>query len=115
MGAADVLSDPIIDLFRGIEDDDDVPDDGDAEQLAKEVMQKFASRLFGFAGSSPAYLYTNFLEGFGSISERDAEIVVELPPVPLEVILRLAGMHERRFTVPWIPDKTIVLLLGGRD
>lgn len=114
MGAPEVLSDPIIDLFRGVDDDDELPDDRDAEELAIEVMQKFASRLFGFAGSSLPYIYTNFLEGFGSIRTRDDEIVVELPPVPLEVILRLAGMHERRFTVPWIPDKTIVLLLGGR-
>jgi hypothetical protein len=126
MGARDVLSDPIIELFRGdAENDDELPDERDAAELATELMQKFASRLFGFAGSSLPYIYANFLEGFGSIRMWSAatpvaavspsnEILVELPPVPLEVILHLAGMHERRFTVPWLPDKTIVLRLGGR-
>jgi hypothetical protein len=112
MGARDVLSDPIIDLFRG-EGDETSDDDREPSALAEEVMARFASRLFGFAGSTPAYLYANFLEGSGAIRSKDDEIVIGLPPVPLEVILHLAGMHERRFTVPWIPDKTIVLRLGG--
>ncbi len=110
-GTREVLFDPIMRLFADEFDDDA---DVDASGLAGEVLTRFASRLFGFAGSSREYLYANFLEGSGNIRFRDDEIVVDLPPVPLEVVLHLAGMHDRRFTVPWIPDKTIVLRLGGR-
>lgn len=112
----DVACDPILRLFAGTprDENDRVAVDHDvATAIAHQAMAAFASRLFGFAGSSEEFLYANFCEGRGAICETDDAIVVELPPVPLEVVLRLAGIDGRRFTVPWIPDRTIELRLGG--
>jgi hypothetical protein len=112
----DVECDPIICLFAGTprdETDRVAVDDGIATTLAHQVMAAFASRLFGFAGSSEEFLYANFCAGRGAIRETDDAIVIELPHVPLEIVLHLAGIDGRRFTLPWIPDRTIELRLGG--
>lgn len=76
-------------------------------------MANFAARLFGFAGSSFVYLYENFCAGAGLIRADGDRIVVDLPPVPLEVVLRMAGFHEREVAPPWLDGRIVVLRLGG--
>ncbi len=113
---AEVLGDAIVELFAGPrrdEEEEPVVSEERVVELAHEVMTRFASRLFGFAGSSGEFLYANFIEGRGALREDEGTIVVELPQVPLEIILHLAGVHGRRFPLPWLPDRTIELRLGG--
>ena len=107
----EIVRDPILDLYG----EEAPPPEESIEDFAQMVLRNFAARLFGFASSSVAYLRSNFLAGRGAIHLDDAgrAITVDLPPVPLEVVLRLAGFHGKQIAVPWLPDRTITFRLGG--
>jgi hypothetical protein len=75
--------------------------------LAQGVMRTLARHLLGFAWSSPAYLYDNFLAGDSLIALRGDEIHVQLPASPLHTVLRLTGRSQQRYTLPWLPDRVI--------
>ena len=77
--------------------------------LAQGILRTFARHLLGFAWSSPAYIYDNFLIGDSQITLTADEIRVQLPPSPLHTVLRLTGWHDTRYAVPWLPDHTIHL------
>lgn len=78
---------------------------------ALAVMRAFARRLPGFAESSIAFLRANFLEGAGAVRVIDDQVDVELPGVPLRLVLRLIGIDGDRYTLPWLPGRTIQLRL----
>lgn len=77
--------------------------------LAQGVLRTFARHLLGFAWSSPAFLYDNFLVGDSQITLTTDEIRVQLPASPLHTVLRLTGWHDHSYTLPWLPDHTIHL------
>ncbi len=79
--------------------------------LAQATMRSFARRLIGFAWSSPEHLYRNFLQGNASVATGPERIDVALPDVPLKLVLRMARLHDERFSVPWLDDREIVLSL----
>jgi len=125
--ARDVFSDPVALLFAGRDAtmrldhsrhfDAGLRDvitprlDRRVARAAHAVMRSFAARLPGFARSSPAHLRENFLAGEGAIRFDREHIDVYLPPLPLGLVVRIAGMHGRGFAVPWLPDRVVTLLL----
>ncbi len=78
--------------------------------IARAVLQHFARRLFGFEGSSPEYLYQNFLAGLSSMRISPSQIDVHMPESPLRVLLHLSGMYESPFHLPWLGEREIWLL-----
>lgn len=127
----EVVSDPILRLFCGERDialEDltavDAERDLNITEAAESVLRAFAARLPGFANSSPAHLRANFLEGDGAIRFAPAPlppalcalppyqtIDVYLPSLPLALVLRIAGVDSKQFTVPWLPGQVITLHL----
>jgi len=83
----------------------------DLTSLAQLVLHSFTSRLIGFRHSAPEFLWANLFAGQSGVSLREDRIDVQLPPVPLRVILRFAGVHGQTYTVPWLPGRTIHLWL----
>jgi hypothetical protein len=79
--------------------------------LAAATLRGFAARLLGFATAGAPFLYDNFLAGTAVLAPLDGEIAVELPRVPLDVVLRMAGVDRQTFTVPWLDDAVVTLSL----
>jgi hypothetical protein len=77
--------------------------------VARAVLRTFAGRLSGFAWSSPDFLFRNFLAGESMVRVSDRAIEVELPAVPLQLVLRLAGVDGQTYRVPWLGDRQVVL------
>jgi hypothetical protein len=124
--AGDVFSDPIALLFAGGDAAMRLDEQRDfrielrdltttnvrrVARAARTLMQSLAARLPGFARSSPAHLRENFLTGEGAIRFDRERIDVYLPPLPLGLVVRIAGMHGRGFEVPWLPGRVVTLLL----
>lgn len=82
--------------------------------LAQGVLRTFARRLLGFAWSSPAFLYANFLEGSGGLRRTAQGLEVDLPLPPLHAVLELSGGREASLeSLPW-SGEAACLWLGGR-
>lgn len=85
--------------------------------IARTVLRAFAGRLVGFAQSSPEHLYANFLEGRSFVQSRRGaegqELVVDLPRVPLHLILRMAGVDGQTYRIPWLGDAQVTLQMRG--
>lgn len=128
--AREVLTDPIVLLFAGgdaaMRLDQSLDFDAGLRDLTPRarreihrnvarathaVMKSLAARLPGFARSSLAHLRANFLAGEGAIRFDGERIDVYLPPLPLALVVRIAGMHGKGFAVPWLPDRVVTLLL----
>jgi hypothetical protein len=74
--------------------------------VAAALLNLFARKLPGFAGSSAGYLCRNFLAGT-SLVESDARGVgVDLPRVPLQVVMRISGAAGR-YEIPWLPGGSL--------
>jgi hypothetical protein len=104
----ELLFDPVVQLVRG---EDESPARARTSRIAKRVLANFAARIPGFARSTPAHLRENFLDGPGALRIDRERIEVFLPRMPLAVLLRMMGMHGKTFELPWLPDRTITLLL----
>jgi hypothetical protein len=75
-------------------------------EIAATLLNLFARKLPGFVGSSAGYLCRNFLAGT-SLVECDARGVgVDLPRVPLQVVMRMAGAAGR-YEIPWLPGGSL--------
>jgi hypothetical protein len=79
--------------------------------LADAVMRTFARRLMGFAWSSPAHLYQNFLVGTGQLHVTPTAIHVSLPQPPLFSVTMMAGMHRDEYRLPWATAERVVRIL----
>jgi hypothetical protein len=78
--------------------------------IARSCLKNFARRLMGFESSGPEHLYRNVLAGMGAIRSSSEKIEVRLPRCPLFIVLRLCGLHEQSFRVPWLQERDICLL-----
>jgi hypothetical protein len=79
-------------------------------QLAAAVLLRgFARRLPGLGRSSFGYLWLNILSGEGMITAAPGRILVTLAPRPLEIVLRMAGLHELSLVLPWKPETEVVV------
>jgi hypothetical protein len=78
--------------------------------LSRAVMREFARHLLGFQNSSPEHLYTNFLEGIGTVRQQPERIEVELPRSHLLLVLQLSGSTRQTYVLPWLEGKEVCLL-----
>jgi hypothetical protein len=71
------------------------------EQCRRLLLAQFAARLTGMSASSDRYLQANFLRCPGSIKISDSAIAVRLQPIPLRIVLDLAGYSNWSDILPW--------------
>lgn len=76
------------------------------------LLADLACRLPGLQASSAAYLRRQFLLRAGSIDARADRITVRLDPVPLGVVLRMAGHGTPAQRLPHVGDRWLVLDLS---
>jgi hypothetical protein len=67
--------------------------DPSCSRAAHALMRRFARRFLGLDRSSAPYLVRNILTGGGTIIQDPGRIVVRLTPRPLQIVLRMAGIH----------------------
>jgi len=79
--------------------------------VARALMKEFAHRLMNFGWSSAEYLAQNFLEGSSTLVVESGRVDVRLARVPLHIMLRIAGLDEQSYTVPWLNDTQVTLSL----
>jgi hypothetical protein len=79
--------------------------------VARALMKEFAARLMNFGWSSAEYLSRNFLEGMSTVQIESGRVDVRLARAPLHIMLRIAGMDEQSYTVPWLNDTQVTLSL----
>ena len=84
------------------------PDDA-CSRAALQLTRQFARRLMGLERSSPAYLFRNVISGHATIRRTPERIVVRLRPRPLQIVLRMAGLTNFNFVLPWLPDTEILI------
>ncbi len=77
------------------------------------LLARFADLLPGLRGSSPAYLQHQFLRRHGALETDGARITLDLPGVPLAMVLKMAGMTGPQGKVPHLADRLFVITLGG--
>ena len=80
--------------------------------VARAVLKQFANRLMGFSWSSAEYLYQNFMAGASIVRVEEEQIEIQLPPVPLRIILRMAGVDGQTYAVSWLNNAQIILSLA---
>ncbi len=76
------------------------------------VLRRFANGLPGFAGSSAEFLAKNFFYGPGGFRRTEESWLIELPSVPLSVVLRMTGAAGRRFQADWLDPQLVELSLS---
>lgn len=76
------------------------------------ILGDFASRLRGLQASSPAYLRRQFLMRPGTLHRGPDRITLRLDPVPLGILLRMAGFPGRQGRLPQPGQPQLVLDLG---
>jgi hypothetical protein len=77
--------------------------------LAHRTISRFQRGLIGLEHSSPQHLYENILAGTGFLRDTGESFEVELPAPALSVVLRLCGVLEHTFALPWIGEKSICI------
>jgi hypothetical protein len=117
-------SDPLVRLEWTVEECDDVRDSMLAamsaqrmdepepivdvvELIAVAVLRAWARWLGRFAASSTSYLLAHFVNRPGRIRWTDEEIVVELDPRPLDVVVTMAGYDRPLESVSWLGGRTV--------
>lgn len=97
----------------------------EAAAVARGLLRHFAARLPGFARASDGHLVRNFLAGVGRVrvatrpaaegrgTPSPAAIEVELPPMPLAVVARLAGADGLTYELPWLGCPVTLRCAGG--
>jgi hypothetical protein len=97
---------------RGVEADRDYLAGAPACALvARTLLRELAARWQGFGRSSAAYLWSNLLAGTSVVRVQAGRIDVELPAVPLDVVLRMSGVDGLTYTVPWLEPTAVSLAL----
>ncbi len=89
--------------------EDSVPGWVRVARMAHALLTAFASRLPGFAASSPAYLLRNFLDVAASVQEETERRVIRLGRPPLGLILDLAGLTRAKYSLSWGARRPLTL------
>ncbi|BCJ39861.1 hypothetical protein GCM10010168_27210 [Actinoplanes ianthinogenes] len=79
---------------------------------AHAVVRGFCAGLPGFDRSAVRYVQDTFLAGPGMVVSGPGSLDVFLPGGPLRIVLQLAGVDGRRYTLPWLPGTTVTLHLS---
>lgn len=78
------------------------------------LLGDFASRLRGLHASSHSYLRAQFLRHPGTIVGDAEAVTVRLEPIPLGVVIRMAGHGTPPARIPQLGMRLLVLDLGDR-
>lgn len=78
--------------------------------VSHAALRHFSRKLFGFQSSSPGHIYENFLAGVSEIRRARNHLEVRLPQSPLSMVLRMAGLQEQRYALPWLKGMEVWLL-----
>lgn len=68
--------------------------------LAAAVLSRFAARLPGFAGASPAFLRSNLLGAGATVRQLEGDLHIRLERPPLDVLLSMTGAADRELGLP---------------
>ncbi|MCX7289000.1 MAG: hypothetical protein NTW20_16030 [Rhodobacterales bacterium] len=90
---------------------DDTPTHGNGPEIAalRAVLDRFATGLRGMEGASADYLARQFLLQPGEIEVGPKEILLRLGPVPLRILLVMAGRTGSQGPIPWLGDRRLVV------
>lgn len=80
--------------------------------LAYEVLKRFAERLPGFADSTCAYLWKNFLNVGAQVDLESERVIVRLARAPLHLVTNLSGMTSASYRLPFGDARHYVLFSG---
>lgn len=90
---------------------------GLCSQLAKAaawLTKLLAQRLPGLGNSSAGFLWRNVLSGDAWFTVGPRKILVELSGRPLEIVMRMAGLHELILHLPWLPEEEVRIRFQDR-
>jgi hypothetical protein len=76
---------------------------------AQGLLRHFAWRLPGFAFSSIAYLYPNFLDFTASLVDEPDRWVVRLGRPPLHLVLNMSGLTRSTYHLAWLDERPLAL------
>ena len=76
---------------------------------AAVLVRELARRLPALSAASVRYLWANILEGPARILPGEQLVEVILSARPLQIVLRMAGLHERVLELPGCPGRSFVL------
>ena len=79
-----------------------------AGRLSAALLRRFAGHLAGFGLASAAHLIPRVLPPGGRVTAFDDVLDVALPPVPLGVLLALAGLDGFVCRPPWLDVRVLV-------
>lgn len=80
--------------------------------IANALLRRFAAHLMGFGQASAAYLAERVMPPGGVVVRDGGAISVELPPVPLQIVLTMAGLDTFAATPRWL-DCAVTVTHGG--
>lgn len=83
------------------------------EAWGRFLMARFADLLPGLRESSPAYLRRQFLCRHGALEIGAERIALDLPGIPLGIVLRMAGFSGPQGRVPHLGERPFEISLGG--
>jgi hypothetical protein len=77
------------------------------------LLRLWARWLRQFSDSSVPYLLRNFIRRSGRIYNRPAGLLVELEPLPLDIVVEMAGYTAELERVPWLDGRSIRFSIGS--
>jgi hypothetical protein len=81
--------------------------------LAGAVLRTWSRWLGRFSESSGGYLLAHFVRRPGQLHWTAKELVVELEPGPLDVVLAMAGYDRPLEGLPWLGGRTVRYRMGA--
>jgi len=75
----------------------------------KLILHRFARRLPGLEASSIAYLRQQFLQRSGRIFITPETVTVSLAPMPLGVVLKMAGLNGWQGRLSWLQQRELII------
>lgn len=76
---------------------------------AAVLLRAFAGRMPALGGSSIDYLWRNVIAGDARIAIANDSITVHMKPRPLQIVVRMAGLHDRIIELPGCPPQLFVV------
>jgi hypothetical protein len=76
---------------------------------AAALLRAFARTLPALSGSSIEYLWQNLLAGDAHLLHGADGLVAHLRPRPLQIVLRMACLHDRTVHVPWLDPPVLTI------
>jgi hypothetical protein len=83
--------------------------------LAIALLRLWARWLRQFGGSRVPYLLTNFLLRPGRIYSAPGQLTLELPALPLDIVLEMAGYTATLARVPWLGGRHLHFTMGAPE